>query len=126
MNTELNIKAYWAAVLQQDADAIRGYFHPAAWVNWHNTNEHFTVEEFIRANCEYPGRWDGEVEQIVTTDTHIVTATHVYRADKQLSFHVTSFIHVVEGKIASMEEYWGDDGVPPQWRQDKQIGTAIK
>lgn len=80
----------------------------------------------IRANCEYPGRWDGEVEQIVTTDTHIVTATHVYSADKQLSFHVTSFIHVVEGKIASMEEYWGDDGAPPKWRQDKQIGTAIK
>lgn len=126
MNTELNIKAYWAAVLQQDANAIRGYFHPDAWVNWHNTNEHFTVEEFIRANCEYPGRWDGEVEQILTTGTHIVTATHVYSADKQLSFHVTSFIHIVEGKIASMEEYWGDDGEAPQWRKDKQIGTAIK
>ena len=76
----MDIKAFWDAVLRQDADAIREYFHPDAWVNWHNTNEHFTVEEFIRANCEYPGEWDGEVEQIITTDAHIITATHVYCA----------------------------------------------
>ena len=47
----MNIKGFWAAVLRQDANAIREYFHPGAWVNWHNTKEHFTVEEFIRANC---------------------------------------------------------------------------
>ena len=55
----MNVKEFWNAVLQQDADAIREYFHPTAFVNWHNTNEHFTVEEFVRANCEYPGEWDG-------------------------------------------------------------------
>ena len=49
----MDIKKFWDAVLRQDADAIREYFHPDAWVNWRNTNEHFTVEEFIRANCEY-------------------------------------------------------------------------
>lgn len=65
----MNIREFWDVVLRQDADAIREYFHPNAWVNWHNTNEHFTVEEFIQANCEYPGEWDGVVEQIITTDT---------------------------------------------------------
>ena len=65
----MDIQKFWDAVLRQDADSIRECFHPDAWVNWHNTNEHFTVEEFIRANCEYPGEWDGEVEQIITTDT---------------------------------------------------------
>ena len=64
----MDIKAFWDAVLRQDANVIREYFHPTAFVNWHNTNEHFTVEEFIRANCEYPGEWDGEVVQIITTD----------------------------------------------------------
>ena len=77
----MEIQKFWDAVLRQDTDGIREYFHPDAWVNWHNINEHFTVEEFIRANCEYPGQWDGEVEQIVTTDTHIITATHVYNKD---------------------------------------------
>lgn len=123
---ELDVKAFWDAVLRQDADAIRGYFHPDAWVNWHNTNEHFAVEEFIRANCEYPGEWDGEIERSFTTDTHIITATHVYSKDQKMSFHVTSFMHVVEGRIASVEEYWGDDGEVPQWRQDKKIGSKIK
>lgn len=122
----MNIKGFWDAVVRQDGDAIREYFHPDAWVNWHNTNEHFTVEEFIRANCEYPGQWDGEVERIITTDTTIVTATHVYSRDGRLSFHATSFIRVVDGKIASMEEYWGDDGEAPQWRQEKHIGRKIR
>ena len=62
VSSSMDIKAFWDAVLRQDADEIREYFHPTAFVNWHNTNEHFTVEEFIRANCEYPGEWDGEVE----------------------------------------------------------------
>ncbi len=122
----MNIREYWAAVLRQDAAAIREYFHPNAWINWHNTNEHFNVEDFLRANCEYPGKWDGEVELLFTTDTHVITAVHVFTSDRALSFHVTSFICIVDGKIASVEEYWGDDGNAPQWRQDKHIGTKIK
>lgn len=122
----MNIREFWDAVLRQDADAIREYFRSDAWVNWHNTNEHFTVEEFIRANCEYPGDWDGKVEKVITTDPHIITATHVFTKDGKLSFHVASFIRITDGKIASIDEYWGDDGAPPQWRQDKHIGSKIK
>ena len=70
MNDVMNISDFWNAILRQDANAIREQFHPDAWVNWHNTNEHFTVAEFIRANCECPGEWDGEVDQIVTTNDH--------------------------------------------------------
>lgn len=40
-------------------------------MNWYNTNEHFTVEKFIRANCEYPGQWDGEAERLIQTDNRI-------------------------------------------------------
>jgi len=74
----MNIQQFWSDVLAQRADEIREYFHTDAYVNWHCSNEHFTVEEFIRANCEYPGDWDGEVEKIVTTDDLIITATRVY------------------------------------------------
>lgn len=121
----MDIRQFWADVLCQNADAIRGWFHPDAWVNWHNTNEHFTVEEFIRANCEYPGRWGGEVERMLCADEHMITATHVYTEDRSLSFHVVSFIRVRDGKIASIDEYWGDDGDAPQWRLDKRIGSPI-
>lgn len=122
----MDIQAFWDAVLRQDADAIREYFHPNAWVNWHNTNEHFNVDEFIRANCEYPGEWDGEVEQVITTDAYIITATHVHSKDGRISCHATSFIRVVNGKIVAIDEYWGDDGSAPEWRQNMRIGTKIK
>ncbi len=122
----MDIMKFWSAVLRQDASAIREYFHPTAFVNWHNTNEHFTVDEFIRANCEYPGEWDGKVEQAIVTPTHIITAAHVHSKDGKISCHVVSFIHMVNGKIASIDEYWGDDGEAPRWRRDMRIGTKIK
>lgn len=122
----MNIRRFWADVLRQDAAAIRTYFAPNAWINWHNTNERFTAEEFIRANCEYPGDWDGEIEQLVCTEHQIVTATHVYTRDKKQHFHVTSFIRIADDKISSIDEYWGDDGPAPQWRQALHIGSKIK
>ena len=122
----MNVKQFWKAVLAQDEQEIRKYFHKDAYVNWHCSNEHFTVEEFIRANCDYPGDWDGEVEKIVTTGDMIITATQVYPKDCSASFHVTSFIKLKDGKIAAMDEYWADDGEAPKWRQDMKIGRKIK
>jgi len=122
----MDIKKYWSAVLRQDAKELEAYFAEDAWVNWHNTNEHFTAEEFIRVNCEYPGDWDGEVEQMIVTPAHIITATHVWSKDRAASHHVTSFIRMKEGKILSVDEYWGDDGEVPNWRKEKKIGSKIK
>ncbi len=122
----IDIHKFWAAVLDQDADVIRAFFVPTAYVNWHNTNEHFTVEEFIRANCEYPCKWTGEVEKEIHVDDTIITATHVETQDGSLSFHVASFIQVKDGKIVAVDEYWGDDGEAPKWRQDMNIGSKIK
>lgn len=122
----LDIESFWKDVLEQNAEALKGYFCENAYVNWHNTNEHFTAEEFIRANCEYPGKWAGEIERKEVMVDLIITAAHVYSRDRALSFHVTSFIRVSGGKIAAIDEYWGDDGEPPEWRIAKQIGTPIK
>lgn len=121
----MELEKYWRAVLRQDAEALRGFFHPDAYVNWHNTNERFTAEEFIRANCEYPGEWDGELQRVEEAGGLLITVTHVFSRDRALSFHVTSFIRVREGKIASLDEYWGDDGPPPRWRQEKGLGRPI-
>ena len=90
----MNIQQFWSDILAQRADEIRKYFRPDAYVNWHCSNEHFTVEEFIRVNCEYLGDWDGEVEKVYTTDDMIITATRVYPKDLSASFHVTSFIRI--------------------------------
>lgn len=121
----MNVHNFWKAVLQQDEQEIRKYFHEDAYVNWHCTNEHFLVDEFIRANCEYPGDWDGEVERVECVGELTITVTHVYSVDRELSFHVTSFIKIVDDKISAMDEYWAEDGSAPQWRLDKHIGGAI-
>ncbi len=122
----MNIYDFWKDILGQNANAIRGYFDKDAYINWHCTNEHFNVDEFIVANCEYPGDWNGEVERVEKTNDVFITVTHVYSKDKTLSFHVTSFIKVVGDKIVSVDEYWADDGDVPNWRLAKNIGRAIK
>lgn len=122
----MDIYKFWKDVLEQNADAVKAYFDKNAYINWHCTNEHFNVDEFIIANCEYPGNWDGEVERVEKINDLFITVTHVYSEDRTLSFHVTSFIKVIDDKIAAVDEYWADDGMAPDWRLDRQIGKAIK
>lgn len=123
----MDIEGYWKDILNQDEKSLKRYFHTNAYINWHNTNEHFTVDEFIRANCEYPEKWDGEIERIVEAGDLVITAVHVFSKGKDaMSFHVTSFIRLLDDKIISVDEYWGDDGEAPQWRQNLNIGTKIK
>ena len=122
----MNIEAYWRATLRQDAAAMRGYLSPDAEIRWHCSNECFTAEEFIRANCEYPGDWDGEIERIERLDDLIITAVRVFTRDRRMFFHVTSFIRILDDRIAAIDEYWGDDGPPPQWRLEKKIGRKIR
>ena len=59
----MDVIEFWRYVLEQDADRLREFFCEDAYVNWHCTNEHFNVNEYIRANCEYPGEWTGELER---------------------------------------------------------------
>jgi hypothetical protein len=121
----MDVKLYWDAVIRQDKDEMLGFFNEDAYIRWHNTNEQFTVEQFIRANCEYPGEWDGEIERIENISDLVITVTRIWTKDRELFFHVVSFIKVHNNKISSIDEYWGDDGKAPKWRVDLAIGEAI-
>ena len=121
----MDVQKYWDAVLKQQAEVMRTYFHKEARIRWINTNEGFTVEEFIRANCEYPGNWEGQIERTVAADNTIFTIVHVFSADCQASFHVASLIEIQGDKIISLDEIWGDDGPAPQWRLDLRLGRPI-
>lgn len=121
----MDIEGFWRAVLRQDAEAIRRFFHENASIRWHCTNERFTVEEFIRANGEYPGEWDGEIARTERFGELLVTVTHVFSKDRELSFHVVSFLTLSGDKILALDEYWGDDGEAPEWRRNLHIGQPI-
>lgn len=121
----MDIVKFWESVLKQNREEIRKFFHNDAYVNWHCTNEHFTVEEFIKANCEYPGNWSGEIERIEEIGDLMITVTRVYPIESTMSFHAVSFIKLKDDKILSVDEYWADDGNAPQWRQELHIGKPI-
>lgn len=118
------IKQFWNNVASQDKDELRKYFCEDAIIRWHCTNETFNLEEYIIANCEYPGDWSGEVERITQVGNSIITVTRVW--SKEMSCHATSFFTIENNKIKELDEYFGDDGIAPKWRLDKKIGKPIK
>ena len=96
----MDIQGFWDAVLKQDARKIEKYFWDDAYINWHCTNEHFNVKEYIKANCEYPGDWEGEIQRVEQAGDVSIVVVHVYNQDKSLSFHVVSFLRIRDDKIA--------------------------
>ena len=121
----MDINSYWNVVLAQKAKEIKNFFHPEASICWQDTNEKFTVDEFIQANCQYPGEWSGLIKRIEKIDNLIITVTHVWEINEPLEFHVTSFIKVEDNKIVSIDEYWGNIEETPQWRLDLKLGKPI-
>ncbi len=120
------VEEFLKAILSQNAANLRKYFHENALIKWHCTNELFTVEEYIKANCEYPGDWDGEIERIDKIDDIIIFACRIFPVDKSAFFHVVSFIQLKDGLIFKMDEYWADDGLAPEWRRRMKIGKPIR
>ncbi len=117
------IKEYWNYTISQNAEKMREFFNEDAVINWHNTNEKFTVNEYIKLNCEYPDKWYGEVERIEEIGELIITVIRVY--NNEVSFHAVSFIKIKNNKIICIDEYWGDDGSIPEWRIKMNIGQKI-
>ncbi|PID82080.1 MAG: hypothetical protein CSB16_03150 [Clostridiales bacterium] len=119
----MNIRQYWHDTISQNAKQMIKFFAKDASINWHNTNECFTVDEFIKVNCTYPDVWYGEVERIEKLNDLFITVTRVY--NKNVSFHAVSFIKVKDDMIIAIDEYWGEDGNMPKWRDEMNIGTKI-
>ena len=122
----MNINEFWRDVLSQNEKALPSYFCEDAVIRWHCSNEQFTVAEYVRANCEYPGDWDGEIERAEALGDGTVTVVRVFPKDRSASFHVVSFLRLKDGKICEMDEYWADDGDAPEWRRDMCIGKPIR
>lgn len=68
----MKVERFFRDVVEQNEQALYAYFTPDAQILWHCTNERFTAQEFIRANCEYPGSWEGEIERLEQLDGRYV------------------------------------------------------
>ena len=85
----------------------------------------YTVEEYIKANYEYPGDWDGKIERIDKTNNIIILVCQLFPKYKSVSFHVISFIRVEKDLIVEMDEYLADDVLASEWRRKTKIGKPI-
>lgn len=112
------------AVAKQNADDLWDFFTPNAVICWHDSNERFTVDEYIRANCEYPGVWDGEIRRVERIEGGIVMVTKITSSES--SHLVTAFVKLTEGKISRLDEYYSDCNEAPEWRKEMKIGKPIK
>ena len=108
-----NIYEFYDSILNQNASEIKNFFNEDAYIDWHNTNERFTVDEFIEVNCTYPDKWGGEVERVEQIGNLIIVVAKVINVFDKSSFYVNSFILLENGEI-------------PQWRMIKNIGVKIK
>ena len=122
----MDIDRFFKTVLSQNAEELRKFFQKNAVIKWHCTNEVFALDEYIKANCEYPGNWNGEIERIEENANTIILACRVFPRDNSESFHVVSFIHLKDDLIIEMDEYWSDDGIAPEWRKKMKIGKRIR
>ena len=118
----MDLRGYWAAVAAQDAEALRPFFRPDAAVEWPCTGERFSAEEFIRANCAYPGRWEAEIERVIPADECVVTIVRVFSPESGQSLHATSLFTLRKGQIAALTEYFADDCPAPEWRKELLAG----
>ena len=122
----MDVKSFWNDVISQNREKLPSYFLEDATIFWHCTNEQFSVEEYVKVNCDYPGKWEGEIERIFESGDEVVLAGHVFSLDKKISCHVVSFIKLKDGKIVTLDEYWGDDGDAPDWRIKMNVGKRIQ
>lgn len=86
-----------------------GIFQKNAVIKWHCTNELFTLDEYIMANCEYRGVERREIERIEENEDTIILACRVFQQIIVSLFHVVSFIHLEDNLIIDMDKYWSDD-----------------
>lgn len=121
----MDVEDFLKSVVTQNETEMRKFFHKTATIKWYNTNEKFTLDEYIKVNCEYPDEWEGKIEKSEKIKDLIILVALINSKTKNISFYVTSFLKILDNKIIELDEYWGDNGIPPKWRIDMNIGSKI-
>ena len=111
------------AVTTQNAEALTSFFEPDAKIYWHDSNEQFTVPEYIQANCKYPGNWTSEIVRVEKIEDGAAIVTKL--VSDESTHLVTAFAKLAKGKITRLDEYYSDCNEAPAWRKEMKIGKPI-
>lgn len=120
------VRALWGDMTDQNWDRLEGYFTPDAVIDWPNTGERFDPHGYMRANSEYPGRWDITVERVEENGDSAISVVRIELRGGEISFFAVSFFTFDEaGQISRLTEYFGDNGDAPEWRRKLGIARPI-
>jgi len=116
------VRNFWSFFDEAAFDKAAELMESTAIVRWCNTREIFkSRDNFILANKKYPGRWRIMVEKVLALEEMVISVARVEAEDHSFSLYVTSFFAFRDGRIAEIEEYWGDNGEPPEWRMKEKL-----
>lgn len=120
------VRLLWDDMANQRWNKLEGYFSSEAVIDWPNTNERFTPNGYMRANSEYPGRWDIDVVRTEECGGTVISVVKITLHDGDVSFYATSFFTFGDdGRIVRLTEYFGDNAPAPEWRQAMGIAKPI-
>lgn len=128
MNTANFIMSFFKDLMsltKENKEILRKYFDENASILWYETNEKFTLEEYLQVNSEYPDEWIGEIKRIEEKNDLIIFVGEVKPKDNSFCCYCTSFVKIKDNKILSLKEFWTKVSSPPEWRKELKIGTPI-
>jgi hypothetical protein len=119
-NYKKAVTEFWNSMDNHDWETLRGFFHQNAKIAWPNTDEIFSVDEYIRINRMYPGLWQLRLEDVQMTERNIISIVLITSKDEILpkSFRAVAFFRFENGLIVNLTEYFAQDEKAPDWREN--------
>lgn len=100
MRMETTIISLWQAVAAQDEHKLAQFFTVDARIFWPNTGERFDLPGYLRANCDYPGQWSGQVEKVAEDGSYSVA--RVWSPEGVTARTVKS----ISGETGKLSRWW--------------------
>lgn len=113
----IKIKELWLNMHTQQWEKLADFFEPKAVIEWPNTNEMFNVDGFVKANADYPGKWNTVPQRIEACERGFFSVTKISQEEDGVSFYAISFFEFKDDKITHLTEYWSENGTAPEWRK---------
>ena len=91
---------------RRDWPALRALLADDCRVELVHDGRTFGADDWVEFNADYPGRWSFIAEDILVADGRAVVRARVFNEDA--TYHVASFLTVVDGLIREIAEVWAD------------------
>lgn len=113
------VRLFWKCISEAKYDDLFPLFNSDARIYFPNTREEFVNPHlYIEFNKAYPGSWISKIEKLIQQDQLVISTTKITSSDSLQGFYVTSYFEFSNRRIQKIEEYWGENSSPPDWRKD--------